>query len=103
MYKTAVGVGWLQTALLQKRLPCIVNLVRCRFPLSLALYLALYLSLYLPLSTSLPAYPTRRLSLHSLFFPLWPPCLKLTPIQTRAHMHIHMTTRHGRCLESGEC
>jgi hypothetical protein len=44
MYKTAVGVGWLQTALLQKRLPCIVNLVRCRFPLSLALYLALYLA-----------------------------------------------------------
>jgi hypothetical protein len=26
----------------------------------------------------------------------------LTPTQTRAHMHIHMATRHGRCLESGD-
>jgi len=27
MQKSAVGIGWLQTARLQKRLPCTVNLV----------------------------------------------------------------------------
>jgi hypothetical protein len=97
MYQTAVGVGWLQTALLQKRLPCIVNLVRCRFPLSLALYLALYLSLYLPLYPSLylPSCVSYQTSLPSLS--LLSALASLSQVDsytntcTHAHTHDHTT------------